>query len=477
MCAGSQSNGAGAMTLEPAAELAHPTLTPEDSGLTPAFVREIVDALDRGARAELRAKISDLRAADLADLFGLIGPEERRTLVAFLGNALAPEVLSELHEDVRDEVLQLLAPAKIAEAIQALDTDDAVYLIEDLDADRQRAVLSHVPEAERAAVELSLQYPDYSAGRLMQREVVCVPPFWTVGQTIDYLRENDNLPTDFFELYVVDPSHQLLGTVPLDHLVRTKRPTAITDIMEDEPTVVPVTMDQEEVAFLFEQYRLVSAPVVDENKRLAGMITVDDIVEVIQEEVTEDMLALGGVRDDEGMTATVIETARNRFSWLFVNLMTAILASAVIALFHGTIEKVVALAVLMPIVASMGGNAGTQTLTVAVRALATRELTAANAVRIVWREVLVGGLNGLAFAVIMGAIGGLWASSWAIGTVLAAAMVINLVCAGFAGILIPLGLERSGIDPAVSSTVFLTTVTDCVGFFVFLGLATWYLML
>ena len=461
------------MTLNDATEPA--VLPTEEGGLAPGFVRDVVDALDRGARAEVRAMLADLHAADLADLIGIVGPDQRRTLVDFLGKSLAPEVLSELDESVRDEVLPLLAPAQIAEAIQALDTDDAVYLIEDLDEEQKRQVLEHVPDAERAAVELGLQYPDYTAGRLMQREVVYVPPYWTVGQTIDHLRDTDDLPTDFFEVYVVDATHALKGSVALDRLVRTKRPAKITEIMDEEPTVVPVTMGQEEIAYLFERYRLVSAPVVDENKRLAGMITVDDIVEVIQEEVTEDILALGGVRDEEDMTTTVVQTVRNRFQWLFVNLLTAILASLVIGLFDGTIEKAVGLAVLMPIVASMGGNAGTQTLTVAVRALATRDLTPANAVRIVYREVLVGGLNGIIFAILMGAIGGLWFQSVQIAVVLAAAMVINLICAGFAGILVPLALERLKIDPAVSSTVFVTTVTDCVGFFVFLGLATWYL--
>ena len=443
--------------------------------LTADFVRGIVEDLDQGLLTRVRARIADLHEADIADLLALLGPQERKALVACLGRALSPETLSELDQDVRDEVLALLGPQQIAEAVKALDSDDAVYLLEDLDAESRKEILARVPEADRAAVELSLRYPDYSAGRLMQRHFVAAPSFWTVGQTIDYLRETADLPEAFHEIFVVDPSARLTGTIPVSRLVRAKRTTDLAALLEPEPITIPAQMPQEEVAHLFEQYHLVSAPVVDEARRIVGMITVDDIVNVIQEEATEDILALGGVRDEaEGMTATVLDITRSRFSWLFINLLTAILASAVIALFDGTIEKVVALAVLMPIVASMGGNAATQTLTVAVRALAMRELTAANAVRIVFREVFVGGLNGVIFAIIMGAIGGLWYESFKIGLVLAAAMIINLICAGFAGILVPLGLNRMNIDPAVSSTVFVTTVTDCVGFFVFLGLATLY---
>lgn len=463
------------MAIEEPAARENETTEAAAGVVTAPFVRDLVDALDRGALAEVRAKLDPLNAPDVADLLGLMPPFERRLLVKSLGDSLDPEVLSELDSDVRDDVLASLATQAIAEAVQKLDTDDAVYVLEDLDAERQREVLAKLPEAERAAVELNLQYPDYTAGRLMQREVVVVPPYWTVGQTIDYLRETEELPSEFFEIFVVDPGAKLLGSVPVSRLVRTKRPVRVTAIMDEELTVVPATMDQEEVAHLFERYHLVSAPVVDASERLVGMITVDDIVDVIQEEVTEDILALGGVRDEEGMTANVIATTRNRFSWLFINLLTAILASLVIGIFGATIEEVVALAILMPIVASMGGNAGTQTLTVAVRALATRELTPANAARIVWREALVGGLNGIIFALIMGVVAALWFGRTDIGVVIAVAMVVNLICAGLAGILVPLGLQRAGIDPAVSSTVFVTTVTDVVGFFVFLGLAAWYL--
>lgn len=443
--------------------------------LAPRFVREVVDALDRGALAEVREKLAGLHAADLADFLGLIGPEERRTLVTTLGtDLLTPEVLSDLDEDVRDEILPLLEPKEIAEAVQALDTDDAVYLIEDLDEAQKEAVLAQIPESDRAALEVPLHYPEYSAGRLMQREVVAVPPYWTVGQTIDYLRETEELPSEFFEIFVVDPAYKLLGTVQTSRLLRTKRPVLIGDIMDAEPAVVPATMDQEEVAHLFERYHLVSAPVVDDERRLVGMITVDDIVEVIQEEMSEDILALGGVREEETLTSTVIDTTRKRFSWLFLNLLTAVLASIVIGFFDTTIEQTVALAVLMPIVASMGGNAGTQTMTVAVRALATRELTPANALRIIFRETLVGSLNGIIFAALIAVITILRFDSAAIAVIIGLAMTINLLTAAMAGILIPLGFHKAGIDPAVSSPVLLTTLTDVVGFSTFLGLAAWY---
>ncbi len=456
--------------LSPVAEGTAPA-----EALSPSFVRDVVDALDRGDVAAVREKTAGLHAADLADLISLIRPDERRELMDVLGASLDPNVLTELEEGVRDEVLPLIKPEAIARAVEVLDSDDAVYLLEDLDEARQREILNQVQETDRAAVEYSLQYPENSAGRLMQRQIITVPPFWTVGQTIDYMRETDNLPQEFLHIFVVDPAFHPLGTVPTSRILRTKRPVKIGDIMDPDPILIPAGMDEEEVAYQFEQYHLYSAPVIDSNSRLCGMITVDDVVGVIQETNEADILQLGGVNEEAEVTDTVLTTTRRRFSWLFVNLLTAILASVVIAFFDGTIEELVALAVLMPIVASMGGNAGTQTLTVAVRALATRELTPTNMIRVVGRETMVGALNGVVFALLMGAVGGLWFQSTDLGIVLAAAMLINLLFAGLAGILIPITLHRMGIDPAISSTVFVTTVTDVVGFFVFLGLAAWYL--
>lgn len=446
-----------------------------EDGLSPEFVRNVVTAIDRGDTAAVRALLEGLRPADLAELLEIIRPDELRAVVEMLGPDLNMEVLSELEEAVRDDVIELLEPEELAEALQDMEADDAVYVLEDMDADEQREVLDQMPELDRAVLEQSLEYPEDSAGRLMQRELVAVPPFWDVGQTIDYMREADELPDEFYEIFVVDPAYRPTGTVPLARVMRTKRPVKIADIMNTEQTLVPVAMDREEVALLFAKYDLISAAVVDENDRLVGVITVDDVVAVISDEADEDILRLGGV-GEESISDTVIETTRGRFSWLFVNLLTAILASIVIAFFEGTIEQIVALAILMPIVASMGGNAGTQTMTVAVRALATRDLVPLNASRIVTREMLVGFLNGVMFAIILGFVGGLWFGDPGLGVVLALAMIVNMIVAGLAGILIPLGLDRAKIDPAIASGVLLTTVTDVVGFFVFLGLAALVLL-
>ncbi len=445
-----------------------PILDP-DFALNASFVRSIVDALEAGKDATVRELALPLHAADLADLLGLVSAGERRDLVNLLGTDLNPEVLSELDEDVLNSVLAQLEPPVIAAAVQAMDSDDAVQLIEALTHEERDTVLEHVPQLDRTVVEQALAYEEDCAGRLMQREVVTVPPFWSVGQVVDYMRSADDMPDSFFEIYVVDEAFHPIGSVPTSRLIQTRREVSVRDVMGSDLTLIPAVMDQGEVAYLFNQYHLLSSAVIDDDGRLVGMVTVDDIVEVIKEEDTEDILALGGV-SEEGLSDGVVKTTRRRLSWLMVNLLTAILASVVIAFFDATIEKFVALAILMPIVASMGGNAGTQTLTIAVRAIATRDLTPSNALRIIYREVLVGGLNGLVFAVVMGVIGGLWFQSLALGLVLACAMIVNLLCAGAAGILVPLSLQRAGADPAIASTVFVTAVTDLVGFFVFLGL-------
>ena len=361
----------------------------------------------------------------------------------------------------------------VAAGVSELESDDAVYILEDLDAPEQAEILAQMPAADRITLQRSLDYPEESAGRRMTSEFISVPPFWSVGQTIDYMRESEDLPDEFYEIFVVDPGFRLLGTVSLNHLLRAKRPTRVSDIMDETRHVVHAAEDQEEVARMFGHYNLVSAAVVDDSDRLVGIITIDDIVDVIQEEAEEDIRALSGVGDEE-ISDTVFEIARSRFTWLLVNLGTAILASTVIGLFDGTIEQMVALAVLMPIVASMGGNAGTQTLTVAVRALATRDIGSYNVMRVVMRETFVGFVNGLLFAVIMGIIAAFWFQNSQLGGVIATAMVVNLVMAGLAGILVPLTLDKFGIDPAIASAVFVTTVTDVVGFCAFLGLAAWW---
>ncbi len=449
--------------------------------LSPEFVHlisEVIEARDVDAFVGLT---TEMHPADIADLIGLIEVDEREELIEMLGGALPPDVLAELDDDLREDVVEAMRPEKVAEAVTELETDDAAFVLEDLDEEKRAEILAEVPLEDRLALRAALDYEEDSAGRLMQREFFAAPGYWTVGQIIDRLRGTEDLPDRFYEVFVVDPSFQPVGAVPLSTLLKRPRETVIEDIMtERDMRKIPVTMDQEEVAYLFEQYNLISSPVVDDSDRLVGMITVDDVVEMVREESQEDMLALGGVEADTGLSDTVIETVRSRFSWLAVNLATAILASLVIALFDGAIDQIVALAVLMPIVASMGGNAGTQTLTVAVRSLATKDLTAANAARIIYRESVVGFLNGVIFAIIMGALAGAWyfALGWGdrsqaveLGLVVGAAMIINLLAAGLAGILVPIGLQRAGADPAVSSAVFVTTVTDIVGFFVFLGLA------
>jgi magnesium transporter len=440
-----------------------------DYALNSSFVRSVIDALDSGDDDRVQRLVMPLHAADLADLLGLVRAIERRNLLEMIGTELNLDVLSELDEDVLTDVLKQLEPPVIASALQAMDSDDAVQLIEGLTEEEREAVLKLVPRIDRAAVEQLLAYEEDCAGRLMQREMVTVPPYWSVGQTIDHMRATKGLPEQFFEIYIVDESFHPIGSVPLSRLMQAKREVTVRELMDTEQTLIPAIMDQGEAAYLFNQYHLLSAAVTDDAGRLVGMITVDDIVEVITEEDTEDILYLGGVKQ-EGLSDGVFKTTQRRFSWLLINLVTAILASVVIALFDATIEKFIALAILMPIVASMGGNAGTQTLTVAVRAIATRDLTPSNAVRIIFREVMVGGLNGIMFAILMGAVGAIWFQSPILGVILAGAMIANLLCAGAAGILVPLGLQRAGMDPAIGSTVFVTTATDLVGFFVFLGL-------
>ena len=384
-------------------------------------------------------------------------------------------MLTELDDEVRDDVLEQLDSKEIAAAARKLETDDAASLLEDLPDDERREVLAELTAEERDEIEKALAYPEDSAGRMMQRSLVKVPQSWSVGQVIDYCREADDLPDDVYDLFVVDRSGRLKGSVPLGRMVRSKRPVPITDIVDPDIPSVPATADKEQVAHLFRDQNLVSCPVVDDKGRLLGVIMVDDVVDVIDEEAEEDLLKMGGVGHDD-MHANTVRTVRLRGLWLAVNLFTAVIASLVIGQFEGAIEKIVALAVLMPIVASMGGNAGTQTVTVAVRALAMGELTPANALRFIVKEIAVGGLNGMIFALLMGAAVVLWYHDWRLGAVIGAAMICNLVAAALAGTLIPIGLQKFGVDPAVSSTVFLTTVTDVIGFLAFLGLATIFLL-
>ena len=432
-------------------------------------------ALASGQASEVRGFCHEVKAPDLADMIELLAPAERLQLIQMLGAFFDPEVLSELDAGVRDQISEALPNAVLAKAVSELDTDDAAYVIGGLEEADKQDVLSQIPSGDRAALERNLEYPEETAGRLMQTDFVAVPPFWTVGQVIDHMREAADLPETFSDIIVVDPSYRVLGSLDLSRLLRSKRHIGVESLMNTERHVLLATADQEQMARQFERYDLKSAPVIDENKRLVGVVTVDDVVEVIEEEAEEDFRLLAGV-GQESMSDSVFPTVKSRFLWLLVNLGTAILASSVIKLFDASIEQMVALAVLMPIVASMGGNAGTQTMTVAVRALATHNLGPANANRVILREVSVGLINGLLFAVIMALVVVFWFGVGKLGLVIGAAMICNLFAAALAGILIPLVLHRFGYDPAVASGVFVTTVTDVVGFFAFLGLATLWLL-
>ncbi len=450
--------------------------SPENDAISVAdLVRDVALALHDGDGPRAAGLVEDLHARDLADVIELLSPEHRIALIQALGPAFDYEVLSEIDESVRDQLSEALPNELLAKAVTELDTDDAAYLIENLEQADRDEILAQLPRGERAALERQLEYPEDSAGRLMQSDFVAVAPYWTVGQVIEHARETDDLPDSFSEIFVVDPTFRVLGSVELSRLLRTKRDVPISEIMDADLHVVLATADQEDVARQFERYDLFSAPVVDQNNKLVGVITVDDVVEVIQDEADEDMRALGGV-GDESLADSVAGTARSRIPWLIVNLGTAVLASFVIKLFDATIEQMVALAVLMPVVASMGGNAGTQTMTVTVRALATNKLGAANAPRIITRETLVGLFNGVILSVVMATIVFLWFGSGRLGAVIGAAMVVNLLAAALAGILIPLALDRLKLDPAPASGVFVTMVTDCVGFFAFLGLASIFLL-
>ena len=442
-----------------------------DRGLVPA----VRLALASGLSDQLAALLEPLHAADIADLLEQVDSATRRELLLLGAGLFDGEVLSELDEALREEVLEFLPQNVLQDAVRELESDDVVDLLEDLEGEQQAKILNALETADRVAVEQSLSYPEYSAGRLMQREVVIAPEHWTVGEAIDFLRSQDDLPEQFYHIILTEPRLKPTGYVTLGRLLSSPRNMPLKSLEEDSFRTFRVTQPEADVAYAFNQYHLISAPVVDEDDRLIGVITIDDAMAVLDEEHEEDILRLAGVGEGS-LSDNVVETTKQRFPWLFVNLITAILASMVISQFEDTIAQLVALAVLMPIVASMGGNAGTQALTVAVRAIATKDLTGSNMWRVVRREAFVGLVNGLIFAIVMGAVGFFWFDSLMLGYVIAIAMVVNLVIAGLAGILIPVSLEKLGIDPALASGAFVTTVTDVVGFFAFLGLAAWMLM-
>jgi magnesium transporter len=462
-------NSAAAAEAEPFDAAAASAIDEEDR-LRPEFVERVLDAVEAGDDETARELVAPLHPADVADLIELAARDEREGLVKALAGIVSPDVLAEMNDFVREDLLDELEPQQVADIAGQLETDDAVALIEDLDHDDQQAVLRAMEPDDRAAIEEALTYPDESAGRLMQRDLVAVPEHWKVGQVIDYLRSTEELPTDFWEVFVVDPGHHPVGTCKLSTILRTPRTRLVSEIMQREQTLIPVDMDQEDVALRFQKYALVSAAVVDGVGRLVGMITVDDIVHIIQEEAGEDVLRLSQAGDGD-INEPLRLTIRSRMWWLLINLGTEFFSVGVIYLYQDLIAKLVVLAILMPVITGMGGNAGTQTMAVTVRALATGQLTSSNTWRMILREWWIASANGWGLGLIM--LAGIqgWYHDWALSLVTLLAMILNSINAGLSGVLIPLGLNRLKIDPAVVSTIFVTTMTDTLGFFFFLGLA------
>lgn len=439
--------------------------------MSPEFVRTVLDLVEAGDVEAVREKVEPLHPADIADLVELTPTDQRQALAAAISGLIDGDVLAEMNDWVREALIEALEPHEVADIAAELDTDDAVAIIEDMEEEDQRAVLRALDPDDRAAIEEALSYPEESAGRLMQRELIAVPEHWSVGDVLDFLRGEEELATDFWEIFVVDPAHHPVGTCALSWILRTPRSVSVADVMKREQTLIPVEMDQEEVALIFQKYALISAAVTDDSGRLVGVITVDDVVHIIQEEAGEDALLLSGAGEGD-INEPVVDSYKVRVRWLVANLGTAMIAATIIGLFEGTIAKMVALAALMPIVAGVGGNAGTQTMAVTVRALATNQLTQSNTLRAIRREIQVAMLNGLTIAAVLGVGVGLVFQNALLGGVIATAMLINIVIAGCAGVLVPLTLERFRADPAVASSVFVTMTTDSMGFLVFLGLAT-----
>lgn len=464
-------------TNEPLEELR--TETPPASrqvGLADDFIREVAGLVEQGYTDRIHELCASMPAADAAELLTKTEPAVRKKLVEILEDILSPDAFTYLDPEICNTLLDSMSPAHVAQVVNALESDDAISLIDELSDDKRAEIMRRLSRRVRAAVEEGFSFPEGSAGRVMRREFVAIPQFWTVGKTADYLRAAaDALPDKFNDIFIVDPTHHFVGAVSLSEILCAPRSVKMDVLVNEDHVAIPFDMAQEQVAQIFRRRDLVTAPVVDKDSRLIGVIDVGDIVDIVAEEAEKDLLSLGGVAESD-INRSTWSTTKARFFWLFINLLTAILAAGVISLFEGTIQKLVALAALMPIVASMGGNAGTQTLAVAVRALATKDLSSANAWRAVVKEFLVGSINGVLFAFIMGIIAWGWYSDPKLGLVIGAAMIVNLMAAGLSGIVIPLAIHRFGLDPATSATVFLTTVTDVVGFFVFLGLAAAFLV-
>lgn len=445
--------------------------TVADHHLQPEALRAIEQALDSREEGEVRSLVKSLHPADVADLFEQISSEQRRRLARVLGEEVNGAVLAELNETVRDEILSGMPATEIAKAVAEMDTDDAVALVEELHPDEQGEVLDNLETDHRTAIESALSYPEDSAGRLMQRDVIAVPEHWTVGDVIDFLRVEQTDLTDFWEIFVVSPDHKPIGTMRLSWVLTTPRWVPVSDVMQRQQTLIPVTMDQEEVALRFQKYALISAAVISRDGRLQGVITVDDVVDVVAEEASEDMLRLSGAGDSD-IFEPVFSSFLARIRWLAANLITGVISASIIAAFGATIEKMVVLAALSPIVASIGGNTGNQTMAVIVRALATGHMTNSNTARVIARQSLIALLNGVTIALLLGIGVAIIFQDLLLGGVIATATIFNLLIAGLAGVLVPLGFKRVGVDPAVASSVFVTMITDSMGFFLFLGLAS-----
>ncbi|MFN9580139.1 MAG: magnesium transporter [Novosphingobium sp.] len=460
--------------LESAAPAAEPARESDsldaENTLKPEFVRRVRDALEAGENDAVYSLVEGLHPADIADLFELLDSDERPALALAISDLMGSEVYAELNDYVREDIVEQLPAEAVADIAEQLDTDDAVAMLEDLDEEDQQAVLAEMEPEDRAAIETALSYPEESAGRLMSRDFVAVPEHMTVGDLIDFLRESGELANEFWEVFIVDARFHPVGTCALSWILRTPRAIALTDVMQRDQTLIPVTMDQEEVALRFQTYALISAAVVDADGRLVGQITVDDVVHIIQEEAGEDVLLLSGAGEGD-INEPIRDSYISRVRWLIANLATALLSATIISSFGGAIEKLVALAALSPMVASIGGNAGTQTMAVAVRALATNQLTRSNTGRIIWREMRVALLNGVTVATLIGVATALVFSNPLLGAVIGTAVVVNSITAGLAGVIVPVTLDRLGQDPAVASSVFVTMITDSMGFFAFLGLA------
>ena len=452
-------------------------LKKEIAPVPPKFINALMDSINLNLVDKTQSLLSDLSSGEIANIIEQLDASDRKKLIFFLGSSIVPEIILELDKDIRKEIISVVGEHTFLNVVSKLDTDDLIVVLEEVDEDKRGQYLKLLPKkSQRELVKKGLKFPEDTAGRIMSTNVVSVSASWTIGKTLKFLRQKKELlPDDIFEVYILDSKKKPVGTLNLNTLVRSRSNITVRDVMNTQFKTIPIDTDQEEIALGFKQNNLISAPVVDKSGKIVGQINSDDIIDIIEEEAEEDLLRLSGVQSGHIYSA-VLQTIKSRFTWLLINLFTAIAASFVIAIFESSLRQVVALAILMPIVASMGGNAGTQTLTVAVRALALREITRANALRVIGKEFVVGAINGLIFAAIIGTIASYWFEMPLLGFVIAAAMILNLVIACLSGILIPLILDKTGVDPAIASTVLLTTITDIFGFFTFLGLGTIYLL-